>query len=477
MPANEPWIDRVERRIARWCKQGLEKTWVVAVSGGGDSVGLLVVLHHLAGLFGLQLSVAHLDHGVRGESARADAALVAALAGSLGLPLELGAWQPTRSGHFESDARRARYDWLTEVAQARGAAVIAVGHTLDDQAETILHRIIRGTGPRGLAGMPARRVLVSAPKVTLVRPLIGVTRRELRDYLAALGEPHREDASNTDLSRTRARIRHDLLPKLAAEYNPNVALALVRLGSLASLFERANEANLSELERSAVLTHRPDCVVLKHGFLRSMPRFQRSEVLRRVWRKAGWPEGNMSERRWRRLAALVQNDEVPTVEVGARVEVSTERSFVVLRRRPPAASSRADTVNLEPISLVVPGLTTVSWVGGAIETRLDPEPETACGETIDLERVLLPLYVRTSVAGDRFEPLGMGGQSMPLADFFRGRHVDRANRTRVPLVCDQNGIVWVVGHRISDRARVSEQTRRTVGLSWRGTGAEGEPSL
>ena len=151
----EPWIDRVERRLARWCEQGLGKAWVVAVSGGGDSVGLLRVLHQLAGPLGLRLSVAHLDHGVRGEAARADAAFVAALAGSLGLPFVLGTWQPTRSGHFESDARRARYDWLTEVAHARGASVIAVGHTRDDQAETILHRIIRGTGPRGLAGMPA----------------------------------------------------------------------------------------------------------------------------------------------------------------------------------------------------------------------------------------------------------------------------------------------------------------------------------
>ena len=172
------------------------------------------------------------------------------------LPFVLGAWQPTRSGHFESDARRARYDWLTEVARVRGASVIAVGHTSDDQAETILHRIIRGTGPRGLAGIPSRRVLSSSPRLTLVRPLLGVSRQEVRDYLAALKQPFREDASNADLSRTRARIRHDLLPKLAAEYNPNVALALVRLGSLASSFEQAIEADLRELERSAVITQR-----------------------------------------------------------------------------------------------------------------------------------------------------------------------------------------------------------------------------
>src|SRR5215467_9743634 len=116
------WIDRVARRLAR----GLGDSWVVAVSGGGDSIGLLRLLHRLAPSAGLRLSVAHLDHGVRGEAARADAAFVAELAASLGLPFDLGRWQPRRAGHFESDARRARYEWLVEVARRRGADVVAV---------------------------------------------------------------------------------------------------------------------------------------------------------------------------------------------------------------------------------------------------------------------------------------------------------------------------------------------------------------
>ncbi len=473
MPATKPWIDRVEHRLARRCERGLSKSWMVAVSGGGDSVGLLRVLHQLAGPLGLRLSVAHLDHGVRGEASRADAAFVAALAGSLGLPFVLGVWKPTRPGHFESDARRARYEWLIEAARVRGASVVAVGHTRDDQAETILHRIVRGTGPRGLAGIPFSRVLATGPQLTLVRPLLGVSRREVRDYLAALQQPFREDASNTDLSRTRARIRHDLLPKLAAEYNPKVALALVRLGSLASSFERAIEADLRELEKSVVITRAQDCVVLKHGILRSIPAFQRAEVLRRVWRRAAWPEANMSASRWRRLAALVQNDEIPVVEVGAHVEVSTESSFLVLRRRliPASSSEAADTLELIPVA--VPGLTAIPWAAGAIDARIDSDPERAVDETIDLDRVSLPLVIRPPTVGDRFAPLGMGGQSMALADFFRGRHVRRTDRTRVPLVCDQKGIIWVVGHRIADRVRVSDKTRRRLGLSWHDKGASG----
>ena len=197
---NKPWIKRIERRITRWLAHDVSRVWVVAVSGGGDSVGLLRVLCQVAQPLGLILSVAHLDHGVRGEAARADAAFVAELAQSLGLPVDVGQWQPVRAGHFESDARRARYDWLVQVARARGAGAVAVGHTRDDQAETILHRIVRGTGPRGLAGIPERRKLAVEPRLFLVRPFLRVSRGEIREFLSSMDQPFREDESNRALT-------------------------------------------------------------------------------------------------------------------------------------------------------------------------------------------------------------------------------------------------------------------------------------
>lgn len=462
----KPWIDQVERRISRWVSRASGCPWVVAVSGGGDSVGILRVLHHLAARTGLTVSVAHLDHGARGEASRADAEFVAELARSLGLPFDLGQWRPTRARHFESDARRARYQWLTEVAQARKASIVAVGHTRDDQAETILHRIIRGTGPSGLAGIPATRRLATDPPITLVRPLLTVSREEIRDYLAELDQPYREDQSNTDLSRTRARIRHDLLPKLASEYNPKVAEALVRLGSLTASFQTAIEADLRKLVRASVITRSTDAIVLKHPYLSSIPSFLRAEVLRRVWRSAGWPEAGMSAKRWRRLAALAQKNEFPTVDIGERVTVSTERDFLVLRRsRVPEASPSALYPNSErPISLETPGSVLVPWANCRIEAQVDAPPDVPDSELIDLDQVHFPLHVRPPAPADRFEPLGMGGATTPLADFFRGRHVPRIERARTPLICDQLGIIWVAGHRIADRVKRTGQTSRMLGL-------------
>ena len=361
---------------------------------------------------GLALSVAHLDHGVRGEASRADAAFVEALAGELGLPCDLGQWRPTRTGHFEADARRARYAWLCETAGKRGAPVVAVGHTLDDQAETILHRIVRGTGLRGLSGIPARRVLSGDPPVALVRPLLSVSRQSIRESLGALGQPYREDASNADLARTRARIRHDLLPRLAREYNPRIAEALVRLGNLAADSERAMDHRLREMAHSVTWSSNHQQVEIRRDGLLGLPVFLRAEVLRRVWREAGWPEAGMSARRWRRLAILARSQRINRLAIGAGVELTTTGESgsppnqFVLRRISTTASLELGPDLSQALALDVPGA--IAWGDGLIRTVL--EPEAPRDETIDLDRIVPPLSVRAAVPGDRFAAAGHGRQ-------------------------------------------------------------------
>lgn len=392
------WLERVRRRVRRWSASGAGTNWVVAVSGGGDSVGLLLALHRLAPGLGLKLSVAHLDHGTRGEASRADAAFVQDLARSLDLPVDLGAWRPTRSGHFEADARRARYAWLLEIAAARSASAIAVGHTRDDQAETILHRIVRGTGPRGLAGMPSRRVLIAQPPVILVRPLLSVSRQEIRLCLEAAGQAFRDDASNADLARTRARIRHDLLPRLAREYNPRVVEAIVRLGMLAGASDRIVQQQVIRLADDAMRVLSHDLIDLRRDRLLPSPRFLRVEVLRHVWRLAGWPEAGMSASRWHRLAALARIGSISRMAIGCGVELTTTGpggtppSGFLLRRTGTTPPSADRPGSIEEIPLEVPGC--VLWGSGEMMTLL--EPGAGRDETIDLDRVVPPLFVLRS---------------------------------------------------------------------------------
>ncbi len=423
---------------------------VVAVSGGGDSVGLLRVLHSHSAEFDLRLSVAHLDHGTRGEEGRGDARFVAELAGSLGLAFDLGQWRASRASHFEADARRGRYEWLASVAKARDSRFVAVGQTLDDQAETILHRVVRGTGLRGLAGMPRRRRL--APGVVLVRPLLGVSRREIRDYLGAIGQGFREDSTNLDTSRTRALIRLEVLPELAEKVNPSVAEALVRLARIASGSNRVLERLALERLALILVESGPDRVVLDRQVLAKLTRFERAELLRLAWRQAGWPERAMDARRWRRLAKL----DWSRLSVGDGIEASASPDRVILGRVP----DDSEPPRREPVPLPVPGWS--SWEGGRVGALLDSE--AVRDESVDLDALHLPLKVRQAEPGDRFDPLGLEGRTRPINDFFRGRRVPRRLRGSIPIVCDQGGIIWVVGHRIAHRVRLTEATTRTLGL-------------
>jgi tRNA(Ile)-lysidine synthase len=412
----------------------------------------------LQGVGGLELSVAHLDHGARPESAE-DARFVAGLAESLGLPFDLGHWRPERPAHFEADARRARYAWLAEVAHRRGATAVAVGHTRDDQAETILHRVLRGTGPRGLAGIPRRRPL--AEGVTLARPLLDVGRAELRVYLNQIGQPWREDVTNADPAQTRARVRHDLLPRLA-DFNPDVIGALVRLGALT----RSAVAAMDDVVRestSKIVHADADGLRLDRPALAALAPYVRAEVVRRAWRDAGWPEASMDARRWRRLAAWAARGAGP-IDAGAGVRGEVREDVVMLSR--PTKGPIANPP--EPVPLAVPG--EADWMEGKVVATVadagESGPAPPLAERLDLARLVPPLVVDAPRPGDRFDPLGLDGRTMPLADFLRGRRVPRGDRVSVPVVRDALGIVWVVGHRIGHRARLTEATRRTVLMQW-----------
>jgi tRNA(Ile)-lysidine synthase len=445
-------IAQVRRRVRDYREGGI----VVAVSGGSDSVALLRILHAAAtSKSGPALSVAHVDHGARPDSAD-DARFVANLAESLGLPFDLATWRPTRIAHFEVEARNARYGLLVEIARSRGAKAVAVGHTRDDQAETILQRLLRGTGPRGLGGMKFARPLGEG--VALIRPLLDVTRLELRAFLERIGQPYREDPSNTDRTRTRNRIRHELLPLLADHYNPQIVDALVRLGRLSAERERDDERRTRLAARRIVKPVEAEGVIsLDRDRFRRLSLARRAELLRHVWREAGWPERDMDATRWRRLAKLGDHSG-RRASIGSGVEARSHATTFILTRE---STQVDDSQEVREIALAIPG--EVNWPGGRVLSLVNPE--MVADETIDLEAITPPLVVRASRPGDRFTPLGMDG-STALNDFFRGRRVHAAERRRVPLVCDAAGIVWVVGHRIADRVRRRAETRRTLGLRW-----------
>jgi tRNA(Ile)-lysidine synthase len=261
--------------------------------------------------------IAHFNHQLRGPESDADEVFVrdlhARLSSESGTEVLLRCGQAAVGEqaeqlgcNLEGLARRLRYEWLVQVARETGARFIATGHTADDQAETVLFRLLRGTGLGGLRGIAARRELAAG--VEVVRPLLTTTRREILAYLAGEGQEYRTDQSNECLDRTRNRIRHELLPHLAVEYNPAIASVLCRLA------EQADEAYRDEVGRALALLAAAELpraglvLVLHVGRLSREPRHIVREVFRQVWLREGWPLGEMGFAEWDRLAALARQE-------------------------------------------------------------------------------------------------------------------------------------------------------------------------
>lgn len=281
-------------------------TVLVAVSGGADSVALLRGLQEQKTAGSGRLVAAHFNHRLRGAESAADEAFVAQLCQQLHLPLEIGrtdvAGLPASGDGIEAAAREARYAFLAQTADCWGARYVVTAHTADDQAETILLRILRGTGIRGLAGIPRARPLTGS--ATLLRPLLEVRRSEVLQYLRDLQQDYRNDASNQDPSYSRNRLRHELLPLLARDYNPRVQEALLRLGELAEEAQQVVDCRVHALEEQRVQVGSLSSARVLCSGLGKADAYLLRELLIRLWKRQGWPLQGMTQEAWTDLAAL-----------------------------------------------------------------------------------------------------------------------------------------------------------------------------
>ncbi|MDE0734988.1 MAG: tRNA lysidine(34) synthetase TilS [Pirellulaceae bacterium] len=297
----------LEASLARdWpTSQWQDVTVLVAVSGGPDSVALLRAVQALKTAGKGQLVVGHFNHRWR-PVADADATFVQELAGQLQLSCLVGNADEGQPRNEET-ARDQRYDFLLESARETGARFVVFAHTADDQVETILHRIMRGTGLAGLAGMPRVRQLDHG--VALLRPLLRCHRSDVIDYLESLKQPFRRDNTNQDLQYTRNRIREQLLPQLKQEFNEGVADALLRLGDRAAEVQQVLELLTADLMEQSVEFQqddqqqqvRIDCLALvtdQQLLLR--------ELFVAIWKRQSWPRQSMGSEQWQRLADMVR---------------------------------------------------------------------------------------------------------------------------------------------------------------------------
>lgn len=328
---------------------------LLAVSGGADSVALLRGMLQLAAEFDLGLKAAHLNHKLRGRQSHQDAKWLKAFCRRLDVPLVIGrenvaARAAKRGQGIEEAARQARYEFLEWTAREQGCTHIAVAHTADDQAETILHHIVRGTGISGLRGMSPVRELnagesegradsslqtpdspASATRLFLVRPLLSVRRSEIEAYLSDLGQDFRTDITNLDPTFTRNRLRRTLLPLLRTEFNARVDEALLRLGRQAAEAHGTFETLAQRILADAVLERGETCCRIDCCALAEQPRHLIRETLHHLWRQLAWPRRGMGFADWDRLAEVVLAGGAVTLPGG--VDARRRGPLLVLQRR------------------------------------------------------------------------------------------------------------------------------------------------
>jgi tRNA(Ile)-lysidine synthase len=455
------FIGKVRATVERHRMIRKGDTVIVGVSGGVDSVALLRVLMALRDEYDLSIVVAHLDHGIRGEESRREAEFVRDLAQRLGLPFETAvadvpAMAKRERISLQEAARKARYDFYEDVRKRYNGQKVAIGQTADDQAETILIRVIRGTGLRGLKGIPPVRGGI------YIRPLIETPREEVERLASDEGLSYVTDSSNIKDIYLRNKVRHDLIPRLEREYNPNIRAGLTRM---ASILSREDDYVDREAEQLAARLIKGDGEEISLD----IPELKVSHgaICFRVLQKA--------------LAIVLGGDlrRIKTAHLDAIFRLLVHRAPNKILCLPDGVYAEKHYTKLSirrgrrpavfPFEYVVdvPGVTILEELGMKLVTRIDvaegripmdADPNVA---HMDDDKLVHPLTLRSFERGDRFVPLGMKA-SKKLKDFFIDSKVPKALRRQIPLLVSGGAIAWVVGYRVSERFKLTKGSKRVL---------------
>ena len=471
-------LEREVKRVLHACGLIGGKCLIVAVSGGPDSLAMMHSLCRLRDELAMELHGAHLDHGLRGSASEADSRFVVETFKQLGIGLtseraDVLVYRKRHRLSLEEAARKVRYRFLARVAVKKGADAIALGHTADDQAESILMHIVRGSGLTGLRGMqPLARRVIGETEVCLVRPLLDLSRMDTTGYCRALHLEPRLDETNLSTELRRNRVRKELMP-LLEEFNPAVRQALIRLSQTAA----QQIAHLDDEVESVwheVVSQDNGLVVLDRAGFSQLSRALQTHLLRRALALVKGDLDGIEQGHVEDIVRLMGGPSGRTLDLPGGVRFSVRHGEAVI------ASVSNDLCHLPSLDgehwVDVPGETRVcGWhvrvdmkEPGAGDESTDPAMDGTELSGADSFRARLSydavggrLTVRARRPGDRFQPLGMGGQKK-LQDFMVDAKVPRECRDRVPLLVAPRGIAWVAGCRIANWARIVGADERVL---------------
>jgi tRNA(Ile)-lysidine synthase len=467
-----------EQRVLAFIKENnlvsRRERLVVAVSGGPDSVCLLHILAELRKELAIDLHIAHLNHQLRGKDSAADARYVVGLAKRLGIPATIASrdvksYQKQHRLSLEEAAREVRYSFLADIAAEVGVAKVAVGHTADDHIETMLMHLIRGSGIKGLRGLaPVSKLNVSGGSLTVIRPLLNLSREETVAYCTAHKLKPRLDASNLSPEPLRNKIRLQLLP-LLRKYNPQINQALLRLAHTAADDLDFIEKEAHRLKDSVLKTEKNSVIIKKKDFS-ALPTAMQRQILRYSIASL---LGSLKDIEADHIEVIIEALEKPAGKViglpfGINFTIEYDRYILA-----PASLSLCPFPNLAgETALKIPGKTLFSgWtIDAAIEKKSVGKDwggeANDFSASFDFTKVGQKLTIRRRLNGDRFQPLGMT-QPKKLNVFMIDARIPQAWRRNIPLVCAGDNIIWVIGYRIDERYKVKTETQEILRLEFK----------
>lgn len=466
MRSQEEWESRVaeQARTDGWWHEG--GSVVAAVSGGPDSMALLHLLKVMSQLEPFKIVVAHVNHQFRGAESDAEAEMVRRTAGEWGIPFEtaelaLPAYIADTGMNSQSAAREKRYEFLKKVARQHSCSVILFGHHAGDQAETVLMRIVRGTGPSGLAGIPYRRI---DEELELIRPLLRITKYELLEYCKRNEVPYAVDSSNVDRHYFRNAVRLDLIPMLE-NYNPKLQASLVRLADMAAADDEYMEGEALKAFNDRVTPSGQGFRVERRGFRGLHVALQR-RLIKLILNCSPNPRQILDFGHVGEMTRAVTEDSLTVIQldIGDGWVFKREYEEVYIGPSVPDSSSFRYYVDqaIREVAIEETGdLFLIERLEGSI-----PSAANSVAACFDEDELHFPLQIRSRLPGDVLHPYGLNG-TKKVQDMFVDAKVPRSRRDMKSLLVDGEGhVLWIPGMRRSRHALINGHTRKTLRITF-----------
>ncbi len=467
------FLDKVKRCIEKYRMIVSGDIVIVGVSGGPDSLALLYSLYYLRDELNIGIIVVHLNHMIRGEEAEREAIFVEDNAKRLGLPctvkmVDVPGYMKEKRLSSQVAAREVRYRFFESELKRHSANKIALGHTANDQAETVLMRMIRGSGMKGLAGIPPVRDNI------IIRPIIEMTRREIEEFLSVKGIEYVKDPSNLDFRYLRNRIRGDLIPILERDYNPKIIEMLRNTAEILKDDEDYLSGYSKDIFCNLLIEEKEGTVILDASGLRALHVALQRRVLRKGLKVLKRDLRRISGRHISDILRLVKmrvSNRYLDLPGDITVKYMYNRLYFSFYGKTrfigQPSVGHCESMRVSEKALMIPGSTSIPKLNLKLDTEIrdiddvDLNLNNNLKALLDYEKTGSSLRVRTRRPGDRFHPFGMTG-SKKLKDFFIDERVPREERDRILLLVSDNKILWVVGMRVSEDVRLTDETKKVL---------------